>query len=274
MNGTTPTPTSTALVRATAEPQTMAELKDFAAMAAESQFFGCSTPQQALMIAMAGKDLGFSYTQSLRMFHIIKGKPSLSADGMVAAVLARTDICEYFDVVELTDTKVVYETKRKGRSPVRYEYTAEEARRAGVWSAMYDKHPKRMLSARCKAYLARDVYPDILGGLLDPDEAREAAERPTAIVQATVVNAAPSPATAMLARIDAAANVAELEAIAADIKRANVGEWDLNKLRSAYTARMTALTPPDPVTPTETKPAVVEAEIVEAVTTTREPGED
>jgi hypothetical protein len=42
---------------------------------------------------------------------------------------------------------------------------------------MYKKHPKRMLSARCKSYLARDVYPQLLMGLLTDDEAHEVAQR-------------------------------------------------------------------------------------------------
>lgn len=254
---------NTAIVRVTAEPQTMAELKDFAAMAAESRFFGADTPQQALMIAMAGKDLGFSYTQSLRMFHVIKGKPSLSADGMVAAVLARTDICEYFDVVELSDTKAVYETKRRGRpNPVRYMFTLDDAKRAELVGGNWAKHPRRMLSARCKAFLARDVYPDVLGGLLEQDEAREVASS-TNVIQATVIESAPSPTAGLVERILAASTVPELEAIALDIKRADVGEWDLSKLRSLYTQRMMAIEPP-----AAPMPVVVEA------ATAREPGED
>lgn len=173
----TPPAASTALARVNnVEPSTMAELKDFAAMAARSRFYGAETPEQAIMIAMTGRDLGFSYAQSLQFFDVIKGKPALKAIGVVAACLAKPDICEYFRQVELTDTKAVYETKRRGDPPVRYEFTMEDAREAGLVTAMYEKHPKRMLSARCKAYLGRDVYPDIVGGLVETDEAREIAE--------------------------------------------------------------------------------------------------
>lgn len=171
---------STALARVnTVEPQTMAELKDFARMAAASRFFGFDTPEQAIIIAMAGKDLGFSYTQSLRAFHCIKGKPALSADGMVAVCLSRPDLCEYFRIVEATPTRAVWETKRVGQGPSRYEFTHDDAKRAKIWNEMYDKHPKRMLSARAKGYLARDTYPELLMGLVTDDEAHEiASDRP------------------------------------------------------------------------------------------------
>ena len=56
-------------------------------------------------------------------------------------------------------------------------FTIEDAQRAGIVSDMYRKHPKRMLSARCKAFLARDVYPELLMGLYDPDELTEAPAR-------------------------------------------------------------------------------------------------
>jgi len=163
------------------EPQTLAELKDLASNFAASGLFGNLSPQQALVISLAGRDLGFSYTQALRAFSIIKGKPTLTADGMVAAALAR-GVCEYFRPVEQSDERAVWETKRVGAEPVRYSFTMQDAERAGLISDMYRRHPRRMLSARAKAYLARDVYPEILLGLVTEDEAEEISRgaRPTA----------------------------------------------------------------------------------------------
>ena len=200
-------PTSSAMVRAAPiEPQNMSELRDFAKMAAESRFFGAETQAQAMIIAMAGRDLGFSYTQALRAFHVIKGKPSLSADGMVAACLQHRDTCEYFRPVEVTDTKATWETKRVGADPVRQSFSIEDAQRAGIVSDMYRKHPKRMLSARCKAFLARDVYPELLMGLYDPDELAEAPARTQQFTATPVPDAQPAepveaPVDAILAAI-------------------------------------------------------------------------
>ena len=188
------------------EPQTLAELREFAKTCAESGFFGGVNPQQALVIAMAGRDLGFSYTQALRAFHVLKGKPTLSADGMVAACLAR-GVCAYFRPVEVTETSATWETQRNGCDPVRYTFTMQDAERAGLLSDMYRRHPKRMLSARCKAYLARDVYPEVLMGLVTEDEADEiagghtrspaprTAQRPAPVVVAEVVTEPLPPAT-------------------------------------------------------------------------------
>lgn len=166
------------------EPANLAELQTICKHYSASGFFGHMSPEQALVIAMAGRDLGFSYTQALRAFHVLKGKPTLSADGMVAAVLAR-GICEYFRPVEVTETSATWETRRAGNEPVRYTFTMIDAERAGIVSDMYRKHPKRMLSARCKAYLARDVYPEVLMGLITDDEAHEI-ERRNVVLQPTL----------------------------------------------------------------------------------------
>ena len=64
---------STSLVRsAPIEPTNMRELEVFAAAAAKTGFFGAKSPEQALIVAMSGRDLGLSYAQSLRAFHVIE----------------------------------------------------------------------------------------------------------------------------------------------------------------------------------------------------------
>ena len=43
-----------------------------------------STPEAAVTVIMAGRELGLTAMQSLRSIHIIEGKPTMSADLMVA----------------------------------------------------------------------------------------------------------------------------------------------------------------------------------------------
>jgi len=160
---------STALTKI--EPTTMAELMAFAKTAADSRFFGAKDAAQAMMIAMTGRDLGLSYAQSLRAFHVIEGKPSLTADGMVAVVLSRPDICEFFETVESDNDHCTCKTRRKGRVERALTFTMADAKAAELTGkAMWKKYPRNMLAARAKTALARDVYPDLLMGLYDPDE--------------------------------------------------------------------------------------------------------
>lgn len=151
------------------EPSSLRELNTLAGKAAASGFFGAQNEDQALMLMMAGKDIGFSYTQALRAFHVIKGKPALSASAMVAVCL-NSGKCEFFRCVTADNLSVTFETKRVG-NPVRtLTFTMEEAKAAGLTTDMYRKFPRQMLSARCQSSLAREVYPELLMGLYDPDE--------------------------------------------------------------------------------------------------------
>jgi hypothetical protein len=184
-NGTTQetTPAPTSIVRyedasAPIEPVNFSELRALAKDAAASKFFGANSPEQALMVMMAGRDLGLSYTQALRAFHVIEGKPALSADGMVAVCLARKDVCEYFRVVEADDKHATVVAKRAGDPERRLTFTFAEAERAGLVKDKggWAKWPGRMCLARAKSFLARELFPDLLMGMYDPDELRDSRE--------------------------------------------------------------------------------------------------
>lgn len=161
----------------TIEPQTMGELTSLAQSAAQSGFYGAKNKEQALMLMIAGKDLGLSYAQALRAFHVIEGRPSLSADGMVAVCLNHPDKCEYFVTIESTDTLAIVETKRRGHpKPQRMSFSVDDAKRAGLFGrGNWAKYPAAMLRARAKSALARDVYSDLLLGIYDPDETEDRA---------------------------------------------------------------------------------------------------
>lgn len=219
------------------EPTNMGELVQFATAAAKSRLFGVDSPEAALMIAMAGRDLGFSYAQSLRAFHVVKGKPTLSADGMVAAALASGQ-CDYFRAVEISETSATWETQRKGSQAVRYTFTMQDAERAGLVNDMYRRHPRRMLSARAKAYLARDVYPDLMLGLLTDDEAYEAAKpAQRVVVEVSSVDAAPPrDYIGELAGCASEADLIELWKATAS-ERDVMSEAERNALRDMFSAR-------------------------------------
>jgi len=190
MNGHT---TALARVEPTSiEPTNLGELQTLAKAAAASRFFGAANPEQALIIMMAGKDLGLSYTQALRAFHVIEGRPALSADGMVAVCLGRPDICEYFRVVESDDRHATVETRRVGNPPRRLTFTIEEAQRAGLIKEKgnWAKWPGRMCVARAKSFLAREEYADLLMGLYDPEELKDSPREVRVTVDGEVVEPA------------------------------------------------------------------------------------
>ena len=161
---------------------------------------GIATPEQALMILALGADLGLSSMQSIRGIHIIEGRPCPSADCLAACVL-RSGLAEYFTEVETTEQLSTWETKRKNEAkPRRYTFSIEDAKRAGLTNRGKDpsqnnwnKYPKRMLSARAKAFLVRDVYPDLALGLYTPDEIAEQPIHVQSEVVASYPSAGPDP---------------------------------------------------------------------------------
>ncbi len=129
-------------------------------------------PSDVLVTIIAGHELGLSPMQAVRSMHIIKGKPVLSADLMVALV-KRQPQCVYFKLVESTNEKATYECERKGEGKTTLSFTIQDAQRAGLSGDNWRKYPAAMLRARCSAALARAVFPDLTLGVYDPDEARD-----------------------------------------------------------------------------------------------------
>ena len=151
----------------------------FSEAMAASGLFGVKTPAGAMAIMLAGMEMGLAPVTALRLFHIIEGRPSLSADGMVALVKV-SPACEWFVLVDSTVAAATYKTKRVGEPETQITYTMEDAERAGITGptrngkpSNWKKHPAQMCRARASSGLARAVYPDVVGGIYDPDELRE-----------------------------------------------------------------------------------------------------
>lgn len=134
------------------------------------------TPEAAAIIIATGRELGLSAMKSLRAIHVIKGRPTLSAD-LMAGLVKSSPLCKFFRIVEMTPERATFETHRVGEpAPTSYTYSMADAKAAGIAGDMYRKHPAAMLKARCITALARAVYPDLVMGLYDPDELQDAPE--------------------------------------------------------------------------------------------------
>lgn len=132
---------------------------------------GIESADQAFVVLATGHELGLSPMQSLRGIHNIKGRPCPSADTLVAVCLA-SGKADYFREVSNDGDASTWETRRSGGKPARYTFTIADAQAAELLrgNGNWKKYPKRMLAARAKAFLARDVYPDLVLGLYTPEE--------------------------------------------------------------------------------------------------------
>jgi hypothetical protein len=155
-------------------PKTITELTTLAELLAKSDLLPKAlrgkVPDVAMTI-MAGQEMGLTPMAALRNFHVIEGKPVMSADGMVALALG-SGLAVYFKPIEESAEIVIYETLRVGDDkPRRCTWTRQMAKDAGLNTKdNWRLFPRQMLAARAKSELARNVYPDVLAGCVSDIE--------------------------------------------------------------------------------------------------------
>lgn len=229
-------------------PSSLPEVQSMAEILAKSSLMPDALKGKAADVVvqiLAGQELGLSPMASIRGVHIVQGKPILSADTMVALVLG-SGTCEYFSRVEETDTSVTYETKRRGSPhPQKVTWSDEDTKLAGLNTKdNWRLHKKQMRRARCRAILARDVYPDVLAGCYDPDEIQVPVSRiPVQQQNADAIDADYTDVPMdPLSAIETAESVEALKALAPTLNKLPA---DSKKVaRAKYDARLATLTAP------------------------------
>lgn len=158
------------------DPRTAVEARALATDMHNSHMFSAyGSAPAVLSTILLGRELGLPAMASLRLIYNVDGKHALSADLIVALVL-KSGFAVFFEPTAISETSVTFETKRKrARAPVSLTYTIEMAKDAGLVrpGSTWVKDPTSMLIARCKSRLARLIYPDVAGGLYDPEELAE-----------------------------------------------------------------------------------------------------
>jgi len=124
------------------------------------------SPEAALTIIAAGRELGLTAMQSIQGIYIVDGKLSLSTKLRVALIW-RSGVCEYFNMLQSNEKEATFETKRVGASaPMKLSYTIEDAVRAGLAKKNnWVTNPKPMLRWRCIGQLCDLAYPDVIGNM-------------------------------------------------------------------------------------------------------------
>ena len=164
------------------EPRSFADAWTLSKAMFQSRLFSAyGTAEAVLSTILAGRELGLQSMAALRAFHIIEGRPTLSA-GIIQAMVLKSPECEYFRCAERTNEAATFETKRTGNPPISLRFTMEDAKLA--WSkgdtdakreesfkkSGYGKNPADMCVARAATKLARLVYPDVVSGIYAPEE--------------------------------------------------------------------------------------------------------
>lgn len=190
------------------------------------------------IVMMSGAELGLPPMVSLRSFTVIGGKPALYGDGLIN-VVRRSKKAEYVRTGYDADTKSGWCEARRADTgeEKRVEFSEDDARRAGLWDekttrrgkvwrngqqvwddvpndSTWFRYPQRMLAWRAAGYCLRELFADVLGGIRDEFEAREAEgdfiehDEPPARIAAPTPPAPPQPP-----RPPSAQNVETIEVI-------------------------------------------------------------
>lgn len=140
---------------ATAMANTLAQARDFVPRAL------AGNKHAVLAAILTGAELGIGPMQALRSIHVIEGKPTLSADLMLALAI-RAGVRPQW--VASTPTLAHLRLVREGFEPHEHRFTIDEARAAGLLGKdNWRKYPAAMLRARCLSAALRAYCPDVLG---------------------------------------------------------------------------------------------------------------
>lgn len=161
------------------EPRDMLGALKLAKSVVESRLFSSyGNPDAALMVILAGREMGLGAMASLRSFFIVEGKPSMSAQLMMSLALSSPS-CQLFRVrrSKCDDTIATVEVQRKEWSTSEvYTWSIDDAKKAGLAGRKnWQNHPRQMLINRAIAEAARFTFPEILANIYETDEMGEAA---------------------------------------------------------------------------------------------------
>ena len=156
----------------------VADAMAFGRMAANSLFVPKDLrgkPEDIALAAIHGAELGLGPMQAIQSIAVINGRPSVWGD--VALALVRgSGLCEtvYEGIEGDGDKRVGFcEVCRKGERPQRREFSVTQAKQAGLWgkAGPWQAYADRMLQLRARGFALRDVFPDVLRGLVTAEEA-------------------------------------------------------------------------------------------------------
>lgn len=236
----------TAIVKHEPTGMTLSEL---GTTLAKSGFFtDTREASQAIVKVLAGREMGFGPVASMTGIYIVKGRVSLSANIMAAAVKrsGRYD----FRVRELSEKVASIEffelSNGKRDSLGTSTFTIEDAKKAGTQNL--DRFARNMLYARAMSNGVKWYCPDVTGGpAYTPDELGEAVNE-----DGEIIDARPVAVVAQPAATQPKPTTGSFSERAAALKPS---ADDADQIRDLYSELITIVTEKTGVTPFPTKPA-------------------
>ncbi len=145
----------------------MNEIKEMAAAVCKSGLFQLPSPEAALTLMLICQSEGIHPIQAVKRYHIIKGRPAMRADAMLAEFQRLGGRVQW---KERSDAKVTaIFSHPQGEAEI--TWTIDMAKSAGLTANdTWRKYPRQMLTARCISEGIRTVLPAVVTGIYTPEE--------------------------------------------------------------------------------------------------------
>lgn len=129
---------------------------------------------KAVTIAIKGHELGIPPMQAFASITVIKGKPCLSAELMLALAYSKVKGAKitFRTPPDKQAQECTVTMQRPGGDPMDFRFTMQDAQNAGLLKSdsAWQKYPAAMLRARAVSAGARAVFPDAVMGCYTPEE--------------------------------------------------------------------------------------------------------
>jgi len=167
------------------------EMKEMASAVCKSGLFAMTTPEAALTLMLICQSEGLHPMQALKRYHIIKGRPSMRADAMLAEFQRGGGAVEW---IERTDESCKAKFSHAQGGTVEICWTMEQAKKAGLTANdTWRRYPRQMLTARTISEGVRTVLPGVIAGIYTPEEISDFDTEAPKMKKATPKEPAPEP---------------------------------------------------------------------------------
>lgn len=152
------------------------QIKEIALMAVKSGMLPAAikTPEAAAIIALKGRELGLPPMVAFSHIHVIQGRPTMSAEIMLAYVYKDHPGC-VIDIVERSETRCEIHARRAEETKMtKFEWNLDRAKKMGlIGKDNWVKQPGTMMFWRTISEMKRAKFPEVLMGI---DYSREELE--------------------------------------------------------------------------------------------------
>lgn len=160
------------------------------AFARSGMFSDARDQAQAITKIIAGQSLGLDPFSAMSGLYVVKGKVSVGAH-LIAAAIKRSTKYDY-RVTAKTDTRCSVTFYEAGQELGSEEWTIQQAQKAGLTgNKVWQSHPAAMLFARAISSGYRTYCPDVFSTPVYVEGELDEAPTPPKFVQATVVEPPP-----------------------------------------------------------------------------------